>query len=235
MTLNQRQRHLAAAVAVAALGHAVFLWVLHDASRKNTPQMVVPVRLMATFVTLVPIAPAQFQTATMDMPAAPAPAAWLPAAMSALAVADAPLKTLVPPHAAPQRVARPAPPDVQVTAVSELAATASQLPQLADVVVRSSSAAATDLLNPALAYPSTSLHLREAGRVVVRVLVGANGQALEVVLQRSSGFERLDQVALETLRGWRFDVDAYRAVHRVRHHGASDAQWVLVPIHFVME
>ena len=47
------------------------------------------------------------------------------------------------------------------------------------------------------------------------------------MLQRSSGFDRLDQVSIESVRGWRFDPAAYR--------GASETLWVQIPINFVME
>lgn len=50
-----------------------------------------------------------------------------------------------------------------------------------------------------------SRRLGESGRVVVRVLIGPDGRAQEARIQRSSGYERLDQVALETARDrWRY-------------------------------
>lgn len=99
-------------------------------------------------------------------------------------------------------------------------------PQMPEVLVRPSSQA-SDSLNPAPPYPATSRHLREAGRVVVRVLIGPDGHPIEVVLQRSSGFDRLDQVSLETIRSWRFDTQA--------HPGSGDARWVYVPLNFVQD
>jgi protein TonB len=61
----------------------------------------------------------------------------------------------------------------------------------------------------------------------LRVLVGADGNAREVVLKTSSGYERLDRSALDTVRHWKF-VPA-----RVGNEPVS--AWVLVPIVFSLE
>jgi protein TonB len=54
-------------------------------------------------------------------------------------------------------------------------------------------------------YPPTSKRLGEQGRVVLLVYVTRNGRAGEVKLERSSGFERLDQAAIAHVqRAWRF-------------------------------
>ena len=54
-------------------------------------------------------------------------------------------------------------------------------------------------------YPPTSKRLGEQGRVVLLVYVTRAGRAGEVKLERSSGFERLDQAAIAHVqRAWRF-------------------------------
>ena len=54
-------------------------------------------------------------------------------------------------------------------------------------------------------YPSASRRLEEEGRVVVEVLVGADGRVQNASLARSSGYERLDRAALaQAERRWRF-------------------------------
>lgn len=58
--------------------------------------------------------------------------------------------------------------------------------------------------NPKPVYPYVSRKLKEEGRVVLRVQVAANGLPTEVAVQVSSGSERLDQSALETVRRWKF-------------------------------
>jgi len=80
------------------------------------------------------------------------------------------------------------------------------------------------LRNPAPAYPPLSRRNAEQGRVLLRVLVGPDGDAREVTIQTSSGFERLDRAAQETVRQWRF-VPA-------RSGTTAVAAWVIVPISF---
>ncbi|OHX20865.1 hypothetical protein BI344_13690 [Chromobacterium sphagni] len=60
------------------------------------------------------------------------------------------------------------------------------------------------LENPQPSYPERSRQLGEEGEVLLRVRVGANGQALMVTLARSSGFHRLDQTAMDAVARWRF-------------------------------
>ncbi|MBS0445877.1 MAG: energy transducer TonB [Proteobacteria bacterium] len=83
------------------------------------------------------------------------------------------------------------------------------------------------LSNPAPSYPRASRELREQGLVAVRVHVTAGGVPDEVRLQRSSGFPRLDQAAVDVVWRWRF-VPA--------HQGDDDvAGWVVVPIRFTLK
>jgi len=80
------------------------------------------------------------------------------------------------------------------------------------------------LKNPAPAYPRSSRERGEAGLVVLRVLVSRDGLPLEIDLQRSSGFERLDEAALAAVRHWQFQP--------ARQGGEAIAARVLVPISF---
>jgi protein TonB len=80
------------------------------------------------------------------------------------------------------------------------------------------------LMNPAPAYPPLSRRLGEEGKVVLRVFVNEQGLPAKVELRTSSGFSRLDSVALETVRQWKF-VAARRGDQAV-------TAWVLVPISF---
>lgn len=63
---------------------------------------------------------------------------------------------------------------------------------------------ASQLKNPAPPYPSLSRRLREEGTVVLELLILADGTVGEIRVQTSSGYPRLDQSALETVRHWRF-------------------------------
>ena len=83
------------------------------------------------------------------------------------------------------------------------------------------------LHNPAPTYPPLARRMGEQGRVVLRVLVGADGLADRVELRSSSGSPRLDESALETVRRWKF-VPARQGDEPV-------AAWVLVPISFSLQ
>jgi len=78
--------------------------------------------------------------------------------------------------------------------------------------------------NPAPAYPPLSRRMGEQGRVVLRVLVRVEGTAADVQVRASSGYARLDDVARETVRHWKF-VPARRGAQPVE-------AWVLIPISF---
>ena len=83
------------------------------------------------------------------------------------------------------------------------------------------------LNNPPPAYPSISRQLGEQGKVYLRVLVNVEGNVDQVALRKTSGYERLDAAAQETVKKWRF-VPAKRAEQAV-------AAWVVVPISFSLE
>ena len=89
------------------------------------------------------------------------------------------------------------------------------------------SSAAAYLQNPKPPYPALSQRLGEQGKVVLRVLIGVDGQAQEAEVDQSSGFDRLDRAALNTILKWRY-VPGRRA-------GVAHAMWFNVPISFVLE
>jgi periplasmic protein TonB len=49
-------------------------------------------------------------------------------------------------------------------------------------------------------YPPASIHLGEEGRVTLALLIGADGRVTDGKVDRSSGYPRLDQAALEAAR-----------------------------------
>jgi periplasmic protein TonB len=83
------------------------------------------------------------------------------------------------------------------------------------------------LNNPRPPYPALSRRLGEQGRVLVRVLIEADGRPSKVELQESSGYDRLDQTALQTVMRWRY-VPGKRG-------DEPEAMWFSVPIQFVLE
>ncbi|OGT94123.1 MAG: hypothetical protein A2286_00650 [Gammaproteobacteria bacterium RIFOXYA12_FULL_61_12] len=80
------------------------------------------------------------------------------------------------------------------------------------------------LHNPKPAYPSASRQLGEHGRVLLRVRVSAGGRVESVAVAHGSGYPRLDQAAMNAVRGWSFTP--------ARRGGEAIASWVLVPITF---
>lgn len=83
------------------------------------------------------------------------------------------------------------------------------------------------LKNPAPIYPALSRQNGEQGKVLVRVFVNENGKAEKVTLKKSSGYEQLDDSALETVKNWQF-VPAHRGAEAV-------SAWVVIPISFSLE
>ena len=223
-------------VGVVIALHGAALWALQAGLLQRPPdEVVVPAQLLAEFVAPPPapapapqpvLAPAPTPVPPPPKPqpvAKPAPRqpqrAPTPAPQP-LAVAEAaptaPVMAVAPPP-----VTEPAPAPAPAPAAAPVAAPAPP------VVVQPSSKAAY-LNNPAPAYPAMSRRLGESGRVVLRVLIGPDGRAQEARIQTSSGYDRLDQVALQTAR------DRWRYVPGTRG-GVPEAMWFNVPINFVLE
>jgi len=83
------------------------------------------------------------------------------------------------------------------------------------------------LNNAAPNYPALSRHLQEQGIVTLNVFVGTDGKAQNVVVKKSSGFERLDSAALTTVKKWKFMA--------AKQGEILVSSWVQVPVSFVLE
>jgi protein TonB len=83
------------------------------------------------------------------------------------------------------------------------------------------------LHNPKPAYPPMSRRLGEQGKVLVRVFIDASGQPQQAEVKQSSGFERLDQTALNTVLKWRYLPG--------KRNGTPEAMWLQVPLEFKLE
>lgn len=57
---------------------------------------------------------------------------------------------------------------------------------------------------PSPAYPRVSQRRGEQGRVVLRVLISPDGRVAQVKVQHSSGYERLDEAAVQAMQRARF-------------------------------
>lgn len=129
-----------------------------------------------------------------------------------LVTPEVPVQTSFTIPAAPVEVA-PAPPAPTVVETKP-AAPRMQLP----------SSSADYLTNPAPPYPPVSKRLREEGRVLLWVLVSADGRVQKIEIRQSSGYNRLDDIAFETVTRWKFVPG--------QKNGVAEAMWVEVPITF---
>ena len=200
------QRRLTVVAAVVGL-HTAGLWALQAGLLRRAVETVIPVQVLAEF-----IEPAQ----PVIEPPPPAPA---PAPTPRAAPQPRPQPAPPPPRPAPVATASPEPSPIT-------AAPAEPAPPAPPAVVLPSSSA-DYLNNPRPAYPPLSRRLGEQGKVVVRVFIEVDGTASRAEVRQSSGYERLDQTALDTVKRWRY-VPGKRA-------GVPEAMWFNVPINFVLD
>ncbi len=73
-------------------------------------------------------------------------------------------------------------------------------------------------------YPVRARQMEQEGVSVVRALIDPEGQSREVRLWRSSGYEMLDQAALNAVRGWAFNA--------ARVGDRPVLAWVEIPVQF---
>lgn len=83
------------------------------------------------------------------------------------------------------------------------------------------------LHNPKPAYPTLARRRGEEGKVQLKVRVSAQGEALNITLAKSSGYDSLDAAAIEAVTRWRF-VPARRGEETVESS-------VIVPVTFSLE
>ncbi|TXI58704.1 MAG: energy transducer TonB [Limnohabitans sp.] len=169
----------------------------------------------------------------MDMPAPPAPKPQpvqakpktLPTPLSAVQPALHPSPVVT--QAVPSEAA-PVVPAAASAATTAPAAAANQRPNTTPSPVVSLPSSDADYLNnPAPAYPRMSRRQGEQGTVVLRVFINTEGRADKAEIRTSSGYSRLDEAALETVKRWRY-VPGKRA-------GVPEAMWFNVPIRFVLD
>ncbi|TXI11559.1 MAG: energy transducer TonB [Polynucleobacter sp.] len=86
---------------------------------------------------------------------------------------------------------------------------------------------ASELNNPKPPYPPISRRLGEQGRVILKACVSSTGGIDSLNLIKSSGFDRLDRIALETVQRWKF-IPARRGQQPV-------AMCYQLPIQFTLE
>jgi periplasmic protein TonB len=210
-------RHATAAAGVAAL-HVAAVCALLSGQVQKPSEIVIPV------LTVADVSERQVQPAPQAQPAprprpeprpAPRPEVRPDTLLTAQAPAgDAPVMASAPPAPAP--VAPPAPAAVQAPAA----------PPPPPRIERPSSDAGY-LQNPPPRYPPLSKRMGEQGRVLVRVLIGADGLPQRAELKASSGYERLDNAAIEYLMRCRFTPGQVG--------GVPQAMWHDAPVNYVLE
>jgi periplasmic protein TonB len=218
-------RTVTTAVAVVVL-HVGALWALQSGLLRRAAEVVVPVELLSQIIT--PPAPK-----VEPLPAPPPPEPLKPPPRPVVRARPAPPKPVAIPDPRPTPNApaavvtpQPAPPPIAAPVEPE-APRAPPIAPPAPPKVELPSSDADYLQNPKPVYPPVSKRLGEQGKVVIRVLIGADGMAQQAEIRQSSGFARLDEAALSTVLKWRY-VPGKRA-------GVAEAMWFNVPINFVLE
>jgi protein TonB len=220
-------RNVAIAGGVVLL-HVGALWALQSGLLRRAVEVIVPVEILSQIVT--PPAPKEIAPPP-PAPQPPQPAVAKPVPRPTPRPAPQPVAApnLPPAPNAPSGVVEPQPAPAPITAPVAVAPAPAAAPPAppAPPRIELPSSAADYLQNPQPPYPPMSKRLGEQGQVMLRVLIGAEGSAQQVELRRSSGFDRLDTVALETVRRWRFVPG--------KRNGVPEAMWFNVPINFVLE
>lgn len=224
--MNTLVKNAAITFIVVSLHAGLIFWIGQSSSAFQPPEVITPVEVHAEFITppapptaqptpVKPVAPVTPVMPKAVQKIAPKPSIQPAAPSQPLAIADS-----TPAPNAPVGSAAP---------VAAVAATAAPTPTPtpASATVQLPSSDADYLQNPKPTYPPLSRRLGEQGKVMVRVLIGADGQPQKAELKQSSGFERLDQAALATVLKWRY-VPGKRG-------GIAQEMWFNVPINFVLE
>ncbi|MDT0574727.1 energy transducer TonB [Croceicoccus sp. F390] len=208
-------------VLVAAI-HAAAIAGLLGMTVAGSPDNL-PAPLAAFDITLPPTP----SPAPAPPPPEPAKAAPPPAAPVVTHVA-APPRNVVAPQPGPALAPRMASPSTNAVGSDRAVAApqASAPVPVTPVPVSAPDFAAAQLGNAGPRYPYLSRKAREEGVVLLRVLVTPQGRAARLEVETSSGFDRLDKAALDTVRKWRFLA--------ARQGDKPVEAWVLVPVTFAL-
>ena len=202
--------------------HVLGLWALHSGLLKRATEWVIPVAVVSEVPPPPP--PPQIKPPPPPPPALPVRPSLAPTPL-ALAPEPVPQPTQTP--AAPPTLAATAPVNAPVSATAPVAPAPS-------VVVPAAPAAPTKVDLPTTVadyqaksppvYPAMSRRMGEQGRVVMRVLIGADGVPQQAEVLQSSGHGRLDRAASDAVMRWRY-VPGKRG-------GVPETMWFQVPIEF---
>lgn len=217
-------------IVIAVIGfHVLGLWALQTGLLRRAAELVIPVQLLAEMIELPQpqVAPAP-EPLPEPKPEPTPPKVQAPRpeprpVQQPQAVAEpepstqAPVGAIEPPPTAP-----PAPSPVTM---AEPAPAVAAPPAPPKIELPSSDAAY--LKNPRPPYPPLSKRLGEQGTVKVSAYIEVDGTASKVQVLTSSGYDRLDEAAVRTIRTWRF-VPGKRG-------GVPEAMWFTIPVPFILE
>ena len=234
----------ATVVTTVALVHAAGLWALlghtlqPQAAVSTAPPQVAMVMLLNEPAAPVPARPLQAQPAAAPepppaLPRRPArpPRVPVPAPAPAATPAAEPAPVELPPPSSDVAIT-PATPSTTSAAAAPAAPGEGAAPSAPAPALQVAAAsgvtrrieAADYLRAPVLEYPSASRRFREQGRVVLRVLIGRDGQAEKIELVEASAFPRLNDAAVEAAR---------RALYKPHtEDGVAQPAWALVALSF---
>lgn len=222
-------RNVAIGGAVVLL-HVAAVWGLNSGLLRRAVEVIVPIEMLSAVIPppqpkveprAVPPPPAPVPARVPKQVAQPKPRTPTPAPAPRPVATPSPAPS---PHA-PTAVAEPQPAPPPITAPVAVAPAPATPPAPPAPRIELPSSDAAYLQNPAPPYPPMSRRLGEQGRVILDVLIGADGTAKDARVKRSSGFERLDRIALETVRNrWRFVPG--------KRNGVAEDMWFDVPVHF---
>jgi periplasmic protein TonB len=206
------------------LFHALAIWALQNGLLMRAVEVIVPVEVLAQMIDLPTPKTAPPIPTPPPMPVKQATVKPTPVTQTA-----PPILTVNEPAPAATAFVAPTPqPPAPIAQPSvPVAAVASAPPAPAPVKVVLPSSDADYLNNPKPPYPPMSKRLNEQGNVMVRIYIDADGLPQKAELQRTSGFERLDQAALAVVMKWRY-VPGKRG-------GVPEAMWMGTTIKFILE
>ncbi len=211
-------------IAVAVLVfHVLAIWALQAGLLLRAVERVVPVEVLAQIIELPrpiqpkvePLSPAPPEPVKKPL-TKPEPVTQAPPKLLAIEDATPTANTPAPQAIAPATPYTPAAPVVAIVATSASSAKLVLPSSMGDY-----------LNNPKPAYPAMSKRLGEQGSVNLRIYVGADGLPQKRELLKTSGFERLDQAALDVVMRWTF-VPGKRG-------GVPEAMWMVTTIKFELE
>ena len=202
---------------------AVFWWLGESRFKQATPAGETEHLILANMVMEVPAPPApvpqpverKVQNLSRQQPTTKT------APTAAPQLQPSPVTTQMPPSEAAPTVAAVASPSSPAASSAQTTRPATPAP------VSLPSTDADYLNNPAPPYPRASRRMGEQGTVVLRVFINTEGRAEQAEIRTSSGYTRLDEAALETVKRWRY-VPGKRA-------GVPEPMWFNVPIRFVLD